>query len=90
LKDVFSLINLSQVQRERFCQLYKVSERVNLQFAVTEWIKLLQMSLSFLGILDGNYCDGLLCDDTVIALRTFSDTYGPFETAEVTQFKLCL
>jgi hypothetical protein len=42
-------------------------------------VKLAQVALFLAGLLDEKFVDGLLCDETVTALQTYNEEFGPFE-----------
>jgi hypothetical protein len=53
----------------KFYQLYRVSEKIQVETAVVELVKLCQTALMLFGLLDPQYADGLLCDVTERAIN---------------------
>ena len=53
----------------KFYQLYRVSEKIQVETAVVELVKLCQTALMLFGLLDPKYADGLLCDLTERAIN---------------------
>jgi hypothetical protein len=53
----------------KFYQLYRVSEKIQVETAVVELVKLCQTALMLFGLLDPQYADGLLCDLTERAIN---------------------
>ena len=60
----------------KFMQLYHTSDRVPLQNAVLELVKLCQVALVLFGKLAPEYCDGLLCDVTERGINDWWDDIG--------------
>lgn len=60
----------------KFKNIYKIHETVPICFAVKEVVVLVQLSLFYFGVLQPEYCDGLLCNETVEAINTWWDLWG--------------
>ncbi|KAI1267694.1 hypothetical protein F5Y18DRAFT_378463 [Xylariaceae sp. FL1019] len=60
----------------KFQQLYKTDDKVSVEEAVVELVKLCQVALSLFGNLDPVYIDGLLCDVTETAIGDWWTEFG--------------
>ncbi|KAI0141545.1 hypothetical protein GGR57DRAFT_487395 [Xylariaceae sp. FL1272] len=60
----------------KFQQLYKTDDKVPVEEAVVELVKLCQVALSLFGNLDSVYIDGLLCDVTETAVGDWWTEFG--------------
>jgi hypothetical protein len=60
----------------KFHQLYKTSDRIPLNSAVIELVKLCQVALMIFGKLEQEYADGLLCDVTEKAINDWWTEIG--------------
>lgn len=60
----------------KFKNIYKIHDSVPICFAVKEMVVLVQLSLFYFGVLAPEYCDGLLCNETVEAISTWWDMWG--------------
>lgn len=56
---------------DKFRQMYRTSGHVNIDVAVCELVGLVQISLHLFGLLDAEFCDGLLCTRTQEALAAW-------------------
>lgn len=68
---------------EKFRSLYKIADTVNFQDAVINLVSLVQIALYLFKLLDKDYIDGLICNETTHALWTFYTKYDPIKTTEV-------
>lgn len=71
-----SLSPPNDATQSKFYQLYKTSDRIPLQSAVIELVKLCQLALMLFGILGAEYADGLLCDFTERAITDWWTEIG--------------
>ncbi|KAI8626627.1 hypothetical protein F5Y19DRAFT_478277 [Xylariaceae sp. FL1651] len=62
--------------KAKFHQLYKTDDKVSIEEAVTELVKLCQVALFLFGNLDQVYIDGLLCDMTETAVGDWWTEFG--------------
>ncbi|CAO0802412.1 unnamed protein product [Mucor circinelloides] len=69
---------------EKFRSLYKIADTVNFQDAVINLVSLVQIALYLFKLLDKDYIDGLICNETTHALWTFYTKYDPIKTTEFT------
>ncbi|KAK4522091.1 uncharacterized protein ATC70_004630 [Mucor velutinosus] len=69
---------------EKFRSLYKIADTVNFQDAVINLVSLVQIALYLFKLLDKDYIDGLICNETTNALWTFYTKYDPIKTTEFT------
>ncbi|KAG5366701.1 Protein STB2 [Yarrowia sp. B02] len=60
----------------KFKNIYKIHDSVPICFAAKEMVVLVQLSLFYFGVLQPEYCDGLLCNETVDAINTWWDMWG--------------
>ncbi|QNP98886.1 hypothetical protein B0I72DRAFT_134428 [Yarrowia lipolytica] len=60
----------------KFKNIYKIHDSVPITFAAKELVVLVQLSLFYFGVLQPEYCDGLLCNETVDAINTWWDMWG--------------
>jgi hypothetical protein len=60
----------------KFYQLYKASQKIPLNAAVIELVKLCQIALMIFGKLEAEYADGLLCDVTEKAINDWWIEFG--------------
>ncbi|KAG5356487.1 Protein STB2 [Yarrowia sp. C11] len=60
----------------KFKNIYKIHDSVPVTFAAKELVVLVQLSLFYFGVLQPEYCDGLLCNETVEAINTWWDMWG--------------
>ncbi|KAI8973614.1 hypothetical protein BDF20DRAFT_661487 [Mycotypha africana] len=67
---------------EKFRSLYKIADTVHFQDAVINLVSLVQIALYLFKLLDKDYVDGLLCDETTHALWAFYASYIPAKTAD--------
>lgn len=73
----------SPASEEKFRSLYKIADTVKFDEAVINLVSLVQISLYLFKLLDKDYIDGLICDQTTAALWTFYTKYNPVKTIEV-------
>lgn len=66
----------SSATSAKFYQLYKASDKIPLEAAVIELVKLCQVALVLFGKLDAEYADGLLCDVTEKAITDWWVEFG--------------
>jgi hypothetical protein len=76
----------SPASEEKFRSSYKLADTVNFQDAVINLVSLVQIALYLFKLLDKDYIDGLICDETNKALWTFYTKYDPIKTTEVSSF----
>ncbi|KAK9712367.1 hypothetical protein K7432_007203 [Basidiobolus ranarum] len=69
----------SQVQQEKFHQVYKTSDFHPFRSTVLEIVILAQKGLALLGLYHHSDVDGLLCDSTLNALQQYYLDFGPFD-----------
>ncbi|KAI9280518.1 hypothetical protein BY458DRAFT_500912 [Sporodiniella umbellata] len=69
---------------EKFRSLYKIADAVDFQEAVINLVWMVQISLYLFNLLDQEYIDGLLCNETIHALGSFYTHYHPAKTTEFT------
>ncbi|KAG1457148.1 hypothetical protein G6F46_007409 [Rhizopus delemar] len=69
---------------EKFRSLYKIADTVDFQEAVTNLVSIVQIALYLFKLLDKDYIDGLICNETTQALWTFYTKYDPIKTTEFT------
>ncbi|RCH84745.1 hypothetical protein CU098_000769, partial [Rhizopus stolonifer] len=62
---------------EKFRSLYKIADTVKFEDAVINLVSLVQIALYLFKLLDKDYIDGLICDETTAALWTFYTKYDP-------------
>ncbi|CAG8473404.1 6961_t:CDS:10 [Acaulospora morrowiae] len=74
-RSALSLKPPTDTQKDKFYQLYAMSEDIPFQVAVLELVKLIQTALYIFGDFPWNFIDGLLCDSTESALRKFVSTH---------------
>ncbi|RHZ45191.1 hypothetical protein Glove_688g12 [Diversispora epigaea] len=74
-RSALSLKSPTDAQKDKFYQLYSISEIVPFEDAVLGLVKLVQISLYIFDKFPINFVDGLLCDSTESALREFSKEY---------------
>ncbi|KAG2234104.1 hypothetical protein INT48_000281 [Thamnidium elegans] len=67
---------------EKFRSLYKIADSVNFQDAVILLVSLVQIALYLFKLLDKDYIDGLICNETNNALWIFYTKYNPIKTTE--------
>jgi len=73
--------NYSDAQKDKFYQLFDIHPSVPFNFAIIELGKIIQISLYFLGMIVETKCDdGLLCDETLTAIRRFYTTMSSYDT----------
>lgn len=58
----------SKPMEDKFRSAYHVSSRVSLNYAARELVCIVQTFLSYYGLLDASFCNGLFCDGTTLAL----------------------
>ncbi|KAI8887609.1 hypothetical protein K501DRAFT_330441 [Backusella circina FSU 941] len=63
--------------KKEFMTLYRIAETVDFNDAVINIVCLVQIALYIFKLLDKEYIDGLLCDQTTAALKQFYDFYNP-------------
>lgn len=68
--------------------MYKIADTVDFQEAVTNLVSIVQIALYLFKLLDKDYIDGLICNETTQALWTFYTKYDPIKTTEVTFLSL--
>ena len=66
----------SGATQAKFHQLYRTSEKISLNSAVIELVKLCQVALVLFGKLEPEYVDGLLCDVTEKAINDWWIEFG--------------
>ncbi|KZM27352.1 uncharacterized protein EKO05_0003705 [Ascochyta rabiei] len=66
----------SSATQAKFHQLYRTSEKIPLNGAVIELVKLCQVALVLFGKLESEYADGLLCDVTEKAINDWWVEFG--------------
>ncbi|ORX92939.1 hypothetical protein K493DRAFT_338540 [Basidiobolus meristosporus CBS 931.73] len=69
----------SQVQQDKFHQVYKTSDFHSFRSTVLEVVILAQKGLALLGLYHHSDVDGLLCDSTLNALQQYYLDFGPFD-----------
>ncbi|KAI7892000.1 uncharacterized protein EV154DRAFT_201901, partial [Mucor mucedo] len=67
---------------EKFRSLYKIADSVPFDDAVLRLVTLVQIALYLFKLLDKDYIDGLICNQTNAALWTFYTKYDPIKTTE--------
>lgn len=77
----------SPASEEKFRSSYKIADTVDFQNAVIKLVSLVQISLHLFKLLDKDWIDGLICDETNKALWTFYTKYEPIKTTEVKKEK---
>ncbi|KAL1916921.1 uncharacterized protein VTP21DRAFT_5118 [Calcarisporiella thermophila] len=82
-RSAFSLNPPNNAQKDKFRQLYSTSEHINFQYSVMELVTLAQIALNLFGHFRSSWIDGLLCDATLEALRSFYNEQGSFEFPEL-------
>jgi hypothetical protein len=73
----------SPASEEKFRSLYKIADTVDFQEAVIKLVSLVQTALYLFKLLDKDYIDGLICNETTNALWIFYTKYDPIKTTEV-------
>lgn len=73
----------SPASEEKFRSLYKIADTVQFEDAVINLVCLVQIALHLFKLLDKDYIDGLICNETTNALRIFYAKYDPIKTTEV-------
>jgi hypothetical protein len=63
--------------KKEFTTRYRIAETVDFNDAVINIVCLIQIALYLFKLLDKEYIDGLLCDQTTFALQQFYDFYNP-------------
>ncbi|RIB23137.1 hypothetical protein C2G38_2242876 [Gigaspora rosea] len=82
-KTALSLKPPTEVQKQKFFQIYSVPEKISLEFAVLQLVKYVQTALYLIFGFPKNFVDGLLCNVTESCLREFKNEHAPnFETLE--------
>jgi hypothetical protein len=76
-------------QTEKFYQLFKMSEIIPVDQGVFELVILFQTCLFLMGYLPSAYCDGILCDSTVIALQQYAVNYNVGADLKITSDFVC-
>lgn len=76
-------IFISPASEEKFRSLYKIADTVNFEEAVINLVSLVQISLYLFKLLDKDYIDGLICNETNQAFGLFYEKYDPIKTNEV-------
>ncbi|CAG8541985.1 4075_t:CDS:10 [Diversispora eburnea] len=74
-RSALSLKPPTDAQKDKFYQLYSISEMAPFEVAVLELVKLVQISLYIFDKFPISFVDGLLCDSTENALREFNREY---------------
>lgn len=69
---------------EKFRSLYKIADSVQLEDAVFKLVMLAQTALYLFKLLDKDYIDGLICNQTNQAFWIFYHKYDPVKTTEFT------
>ncbi|RCH99670.1 hypothetical protein CU098_008074 [Rhizopus stolonifer] len=69
---------------EKFRSLYKIADTVDFQEAVINLVLTVQIALYLFKLLDKDYVDGLICNETIHALWAFYTGYSPVKTTEFT------
>jgi hypothetical protein len=72
----FTLSKPSAATAAKFYQLYKASDKIPLNSAVIELVKLCQVALMLFGKLEPEYADGLLCDVTEKSINDWWVEFG--------------
>jgi len=62
--------------KERFANVFKTSPNVPFEFTVIHLVRLVQLSLHFFNLFRLEEVDGVLCDDTMEALRKYQTHFG--------------
>lgn len=73
---VLSVNEPSDACSDKFEQVFKTHESVPTTFAVIELVTLIQISLFYCGLLEPQYVDGLLCDETVHGIQAWWNKWG--------------
>lgn len=68
--------NPNKSSEDKFRSMFKVHDLVPIVFAVKELALLLQIALYFFDCINPNYCDGLLCYKTELAIKKWWKTIG--------------
>jgi hypothetical protein len=71
-RSALTLKEPGHAQTEKFYQLFKMSESIPVDQGVFELVILIQTSLFLLGYLPSIFCDGIICDTTMIAMQQFA------------------
>ncbi|KAL6605419.1 hypothetical protein U3516DRAFT_784205 [Neocallimastix sp. 'constans'] len=80
-RGILTLNEPSDAQKDKFYQLFDIHPSVPFNFAIIELGKIIQISLYFLGMIVETKCDdGLLCDETLTAIRRFYTTMSSYDT----------
>jgi hypothetical protein len=73
----------SPASEDKFRSLYKMADSVRFDDAVLRLVSLVQIALYLFKLLDKDYIDGLICNQTNNALWIFYTKYEPIKTTEV-------
>ncbi|CAG8443760.1 2480_t:CDS:10 [Dentiscutata heterogama] len=76
-KTALSLKPPTELQKQKFFQLYSVPEKIPLEFAVIQLVKFVQTALYLIFDFPQQFIDGLLCNFTESCLREFKNELAP-------------
>jgi hypothetical protein len=65
--------------KTKFLQTYKINVNVPFETAILEFVSIIQSILIIFGLLPRIFNDGLLCDNTLSAMKKFREIYVVFE-----------
>ncbi|KAI7901770.1 uncharacterized protein BX663DRAFT_455949, partial [Cokeromyces recurvatus] len=83
-RSSLNLRPLNPASEEKFRSLYKIADAVHFEDAVINLVSLVQIALYLFNLLDKDYIDGLICNETTNALWSFYTKYNPIKTTEFT------
>lgn len=75
-RALLSVSKPSAASESKFRTLFKIHDKVPIEYAVVELVTLVQISLLYCGLLDAKYVDGLLCNYTAQAISAWWDKWG--------------
>ncbi|CAG8526197.1 5836_t:CDS:10 [Dentiscutata erythropus] len=75
-KTALSLKPPTELQKQKFFQLYSVPEKIPLEFAVIQLVKYVQTTLYLIFGFPQHFVDGLLCNFTESCLREFKNEHA--------------
>lgn len=61
---------------DKFKQIFRANEQVAIEFAVRELVTMVQICLFYCNLLNPEYVDGLLCNETTKAIKAWWDKWG--------------
>ncbi|KAI8978415.1 hypothetical protein BDB01DRAFT_799769 [Pilobolus umbonatus] len=77
-----TLLSPNPTSEEKFRSSYKIADAAEFNDAVINLVKLVQKSLFLFGLLKEDYIDGLICNETKVALWIFHSQYGPVKSID--------